>query len=256
VVRASLVLASSLLALAATLSGQQTPPAAPAAPAYDRAPSDPAALGFLTGVVDRRLYSLEAAGATKVSATVHAAWEGRTDAPPPLDFEVACDVASGSVTSRPLAAPADSVKPLLPALYALGHTCFELLPSRANGTFVLAIAQEGELTRIDYKPRSPATSEKSHSEWHKKDGTPVRRKFETLTAQGTVAIQEVVPEFTEADGRLLLKEMKAADPKVHLSMQFEYAKVDGYRVLKRLVQTMDDVKIVLDFKVKVEAAPK
>jgi hypothetical protein len=231
-------------------------PAAQAAPAFDKTPSDPAAIGFVTGVVDKKLYSLEAAGATKLVATVHAAWEGRPDAPPPLDFEVACDYLGGSITSRPLATPAEAVKPLLAPIYALGHTVFAFLPSRAGGSFVLTTAQEDELTRIDYRPRNSASNEKGHSEWHKRDGTPVRRKFESMTAQGTVAVREVVPEYTEADGRLLLKSMRAADPKVRLSLEFEYAKVDGFRVLKRLVQTTDDVRIVLDFKVKIEAAPK
>ena len=255
-----------MLALAglagASPSRQAAPPAAPgqAAPPsqnYDSTASDPAATGFLTGVVDKRLYSIEAAGATKLFATVHAAWDGRADVPPPVDFETACDYAAGSVTSRPTAAVPDAVKPLLPSLYALAHSVFAFNPSRADGSFILSTAQEDELTRIDFKPRSSLSTEKSHSEWYRRDGTPVKRKFETMTATGAVAVREVVPEFTEADGRLLLKSMKAADPKVRLSIDFEYEKVDGgFRALKRLVQTTDDVRVVLDFKVKIEVAQK
>lgn len=247
------------LALAGAPPGRQEAPpaqAAPPAPSYDATASDPAATGFLTGVVDKRLYSVEAGGATKLVATVHAAWDGRPDVPPPIDFEVACDYAAGSVTSRPLAPPPDAVKALLPSLYSLAHTVFAFRPSRSDGSFIVTTAQEGELTRLDYKPRSAVSNDRGRSEWYKADGTPVRRRYESLTASGTVALREVVPEFTEADGRLLFKSMKAADPKVRLALDFEYEKVDGFRVLKRLVQTMDDLHLALDFKVKLEVAPK
>lgn len=246
-----------LLGFAGTPPPQQAAPPAPApTPTYDTTPSDPAATGFLSGVVDRRLYSLEAAGATKIVATIHAAWEGRADVPPPIDFETTCDYATGAVSTRPLAEPSEAAKALLPSLYALGHSVFAFRPSRADGSFIITMTQEGDLTRIDYKPRASNSNEKGHAEWHQKDGTPVRRKFETLSATGATAVREVLPEFTEVDGRLMVKSMKAADPKVRLSMEFEYEKVDGFRALKRLVQTMDDLRIVLDFKVKIEVAPK
>lgn len=247
-----------LLALAGAPPVRQAAPApaAPQAQSYDRTASDPAAIGFLTGVVDKRLYSIEAAGATKLVATVRAAWDGRADVPPPIDFETSCDYAAGSVASRPLEPPPDSLLPLLPSLYALAHSVFAFLPSRADGSFIVTTAQEGELTRIDYKPRSALSTDRGRSDWYKRDGTPVRRKYESLTASGAVAIREVVPELLEADGRLLFKAMKAADPKVRLSIEFEYEKVDGFRVLKRLIQTMDDLHVVLDFKVKIEVAPK
>jgi hypothetical protein len=253
-VRRAPLLLSSLLALAFA-APQDAPPAKPAAE-YDKTPNDPAASGFLSNQVDAKVYSLEAAGAAKLVTTVHAAWDGRPDAPPPFDFEIACDYQTGAVTTRPLANPAESVKPLVGMLYGYGQAVIAMLPSRQAGAYVVNYAKDGELIRLDFKPRNPASNERTHQEWFKKDGTPVRRKVDVNGADGKPLSFEVESDYKEADGRLLLATQKPVDPKVRFAMEFEYEKVDGFRVLKRITQKTEEIRLVIDFKTKVEAASK
>ena len=85
-----------LLALAAAFAPPQDAPAAKPSAEYDKTPSDPAAAGFLTNQVDARVYTLEAAGAGKLVATVHAAFDGRAGRAGPFDFEITCDYLTGA----------------------------------------------------------------------------------------------------------------------------------------------------------------
>jgi hypothetical protein len=91
----------------------------------------------------------------------------------------------------------------------------------------------GELVRLDFKPRAALSGERAHQEWFKKDGTPLRRKVNITGADGKPLALEVESEYKEADGRLLLAAQKPVDSRVRFSMEFEYEKLDGFRVLKR-----------------------
>ena len=254
--RPASLLALPLLALAAAFAPPQDAPGARPSSEYDKTPSDPAAAGFLTNQVDARVYTLEAAGAGKLVTTVHAAFDGRADAPAPFDFEITCDYLTGAVTTRPLANPAEAMKPLVGMLYGYGQAVIAMLPSRQTGAYVVTLANEGELVRLDFKPRAVLSGERAHQEWFKKDGTPVRRKVNLTGVDGKPLVLEVESEYKEADGRLLLAAQKPVDSRVRFSMEFEYEKLDGFRVLKRIVQKTEEIRLVVEFKTKIEAAPK
>jgi len=148
------------------------------------------------------------------------------------------------------------MKPLVGMLYGCGQAVIAMLPSRQTGAYVVTLANEGELVRLDFKPRAVLSGERAHQEWFKKDGTPVRRKVNLTGVDGKPLVLEVESEYKEADGRLLLAAQKPIDSRVRFSMEFEYEKLDGFRVLKRIVQKTEEIRLVVEFKTKIEAAPK
>src|SRR5262249_35008854 len=148
-----------------------------------------------------------------------------------------------------------SVKPLVERLYVYGQAVIAALPSRQAGAYVVTLAHEGEPGRPDFQPRAAAATERRHQGWFKKDGTPGRRKMDIAGADGKSVALEVESEFKEADGRLLLAAQRPVDPKVRFSMEYEYERLDGFRVLKRIVQKTDEIRLVVEFKSKIEAAP-
>jgi len=179
--------------------------------------------------------------------------------PTALDLELACDFSTGVIAARPTKPPAGDQVPIAPFALNAAQNAYSMLPSRAAGGWITTLAQDGELFRIDYKPPvppgAPAATSGHWSEWHKADGTPVRRrvtsshvvgdKVETLT-------QEIVPTFEEKDGKLLLAALKPGDAEGRFSYEFEYVEQGGDYLLKKLVQSNEGWRLTLEFKLTAE----
>jgi len=247
-------------ALTGLLAAQGTPPAAaPARPVPP--PSDAAALGFLRSVVDKRLYSLEAAGAARVRGTAQVTFDvlarGSAVKSTALELQLLCDYATGQTSAVPAAPPTESQSAILPYAVAAAQRGFSWLPSREAELWTATFASDGELLRLDYRP-APGTAGAHASlwtEWHRSDGTPVRRRVSSLRPIGEATepiVQEIVPAFTERKGRLLLTDLKPGDPEGRFSWSFEYEEKDGFLVLKKLVQRNEGWRMTVQFSLAVE----
>ena len=123
----------------------------------------------------------------------------------------------------------------------------------------MTLAQDGELVRLDYKsPQAAGKLGAGWSEWHRSDGTPVRRRVTSFRPAGTPGekaepvTQEIVPHFEEKKGRLHLVKLEPGDADGRFSNTFEYEEREGFFALKRLVQQNEGWRLTLDFKLTVE----
>jgi hypothetical protein len=248
--------------LAAPLPQAQVPPAA-SAPSQSSA----AAIGFLESRVDARIYSLDAAGAARISGTMKATFETIARDPQlkgtSFDLSLVCDLRTGQGGVAPIAPPDEMQKQVLPFVVAAAQNAFSFRPSRAARQWVVDFVQDGDLIRLDYKPAQSADDASSggFSEWHAADGKPVRRKVTSFRPVGAATeklVQEIVPTFVEKDGRLLLTELRPGDPNGRFSWTFTYEQKDGFHVLKKLAQENEAWRLTLDFTLTAEkaAAPR
>lgn len=256
-------LAASILALAPLtaappLRAQGQPPAG-----IDPTASDPVAVGFLTTVVDARVYSLESAGAARMKSRVAAILEvndprAKVESTR-IDLDVAFDYATGAASVTPVAKPAPGQQNVLTWATAAAQNAFSVKPSRMAVQWRVAYQQEGEQVRLDYLPRTTNMIE-SFSEWHKADGTPLKRRMAQRVPKEGVLVtvqQEMVLDYEEVDRKLLLKELKPVEAEgAQFAYRFEYADVDGFHVLKKLVQENVAWRLTLDFDTKVEKPAK
>jgi hypothetical protein len=255
------VLGAGLLAALSISSPEpQTAPPAPARQDAAASEVDAAALGFLTTVVDKRVYSLEGAGAAKLTGTARVRLELLRRDPElrstEFDLALRCDYASGEVAIQPASKPDEIQTRILPVAMSAAQNAFSFLPSRSASPWKVTFAQDVELVRLDYRARqAKAQDGAGFSEWHRADGTPVRRRVRSFRPVGEAAEpieQEVLPSFVERKGRLLLSELKPRDPQSRFSWSFEYEEKDGFFVLKKLVQADEGFRLTLEFTVAVE----
>ncbi len=257
------LLLATLTGLAAAQAAPPTPPSVPQArpDAPSTEPSDPAAIGFLKTTVDHRVYSLESAGARKLTSIVKATFEV-TDRftelkPTTVDLEVMYDFASGATKTGPRVPPSPEQQQILVLASAAAQNAFSPLPSRAARGWKVTFANEGEQVRLDYFPRNTQGVIESYSEWYKLDGTPLRRKVISRTPKDGALVtitQEIALAYDEAKQGLLLKELKPLAVEGQLSYTFEYELRDGLQVLKRLIQQDAGWRLTLDFNTTVERA--
>ena len=244
--------------LAAPLPQTQDPAPAAAAPQ-----SSAAAIGFLESRVDARLYSLDAAGAARISGTMKATFETIARDPQlkatSFDLSLFCDLRTGQAGVAPIAPPDDLQKQVLPFVVAAAQNAFSVRPSRAAKQWVVDFVQDGDLVRLDYKPPRAVDDANAggFSEWYADDGKPVRRRvtsFRPVGAATEKVVQEIVPAFVEKDGRLLLTELRPGDPDGRFSWTFTYEQKEGFHLLKKLVQENETWKLTLDFALTAEKA--
>ncbi len=235
------------------LAAQTAPPAA--------APhSDVASVGFLKSAVDRRLYSLEEAGALRLTGTAHATFEVIVPESPVkpavLDIALSCDYASGNCDVQPIGPLKPEQSAIQPFAVMAAQNAFSRLPSHAAADWVTTLARDGDLVRIDYKlPQTAASNPAGWSEWYKADGTPVRRRVVSFVPNEPALppiTQEIKPSYVESSGRLLLVALKPADSDGRFSYDFEYEEKQGCRLLKRAVVQNVGWKLSLDFQLSVE----
>ncbi len=260
--RAALFFAVVLLPMAA----QQAPPGAPRAPvAQDTEPSDAAAIGFLEAVVDQRVYSLESVGAARLASKIKATFEV-TD---PLEkrpstsveLDLTYDYATGATSCKPTVPPADAQQQQIVVQASVAaQNALSLKPSRSANGWKVHFVQEGDEIRLDYAPRNPAGLVESFSEWHRADGTPLRRKITSrVPSHGvlTTVTQEIAFDYEEIAKRLLLKELKPVDTNgAQFGYRFQYMEKDGLQFLSKLTQENAGWRLTLDFNTKVELATK
>lgn len=256
-----LVLAA-FAAFAAALPAQ-APLAAQGQPAaaFDRTPSDAAAVGFLTSVVDPRVYSLESVGAVKLRSKVTATFEVtdplKKQPPTRVDLDLEFDYATGAARLEPKVAPRPEQAALVEQAKAGAQNAFSLKPSRLLATWRATFHQEGELVRLDYAPRTTGVIE-GFSEWHRLDGTPLKRRTTSYVPRDGVlasVTQEVALDHVEAGKRLLLAELRPIETDGRqFGYRFEYAERDGLQLLRRLVQEGSGWRLTLEFDSVVERA--
>ena len=257
-------LAASILALtplpaAPRLRAQQAQPPA----AVDQTPSDPVAVGFLQTVVDARVYTLEGVGAARMKSRVKALLEvtdprAKVESTR-IDLDVTFDYGTGAASMLPVVKPAPGQENVLAWATAAAQNAFSVKPSRMAGQWRVAYQSEGEQVRLDYLPRVTNMIE-GYSEWHKADGTPLRRRVAQRVPKDGVLVtvhQEVVLDYEEVERRVLLKELKPVEAEgQQFAYRFEYGVVDGFHVLKKLVQENVAWRLTLDFDTKVERPAK
>lgn len=264
--RAASALAFCLALLAPAFARQQPPAGATPAP-IDQTPSDPAATGFLTSVVDARVYSHESIGAARLTAKVKAQFvvTSALDQQQPttqLDFNLDFDYATGAFSLKPVQPGAAAHRDLLMAINNAARNALLLKPSRSADGWKVSLHQDGEQWRLDYLPRSPATGAiESFAEWFKQDGTPLRRRIVSRVPNGAqdfnTVTQEVAFDYEEVGKRLLLKELKPIEQLTgRFGMRMEYAERDGVHLLTRFVQEEAGWRLTLEFDSKLERAAK
>lgn len=266
--RAAFVFASLLFA---PLPPQAPPAGGRPQAALDSEPSDAAAIGFLTTVVDQRVYSLESVGAARLTSKVKATFEV-TDPlskrpSQSLELDVSFDYATGATTCKPSPPPADLNLEQQKQRYEVvvlassaAQNCFSLKPSRSANGWKVKFVQDGEAVRLDYSPRNPAGLVESFSEWLRLDGTPLRRRIVSRVPSNgvlTTATQEIAFDYEEVEKRLLLKELRPIETATaRTGYRFEYLTREGLHCLSKVVQEETGWRLTLDFNTKVELAAK
>ena len=87
--------------------------------------------------------------------------------------------------------------------------------------------------------------------------TPTRRVVVSNRPVGDTVervTQEIALAYTEVDHRLLLTALTPVAAEGEMTYTFEYEVVDGFRVLKKLVQKNTGWTLTLDFTTKVKKA--
>ena len=243
------------------------PQGAPAGASLDRTPSEPAAAGFLA-TVDQRVYSLEAAGAVAMRATIHATLEildkDEKLKPATLDVAVAYDYATGTPTRQIARKPSDDEKLAQQMAFIAADNAFLTKPSRAAIDWRVTFAEEKGAQapgpyRLDFHPRQqPSLVIDHYTEWYRADGTPLHRQtVSNRPNNGALELitQEVVPTYVEKKGKLLLTELAPVAADGALRYTFEYAEQDGFFILKRLVQENTGSRLTLEFTTIVTKPP-
>src|SRR5262249_19130362 len=145
-------------------------------------------------------------------------------------FTVECDYATGSMSSLPVGAVPAELQSSMPVLYSRAFAAFLFQPSRAAANFVVKYAEEGQFIRLDYNPREPAQAAFGHTDWHQRDGTPVKRRIELTDAQGKKTSFDAKLTTIEKEGRLLVTGCSTEETERPFSLTYEYAEADGFRV--------------------------
>lgn len=224
----------------------------------DETPSEPAAIGFLKGFVDKRLYTLEGQGAAEVQGDAVIHFTGPGVRPPEvrahLHHQFAVQGSSIELESpqdnQEAAAVLEFASPYLEAL-------FSSLPSAVDSRYRARLKMEGEIVRLDFSPRSPDEGYREWQAWYQEDGTPLRQRF--VVQRGTeTGVVDVTYEHEEVDGMVLPVLQKSEVPGGNLTISMEYARTSGYRVLRRLVLTAVDreMEIVFEPTVRPERGPR
>ncbi|MSR47951.1 MAG: hypothetical protein EXS13_12970 [Planctomycetes bacterium] len=259
-----LLAVGSILATAAAAPRQAGggAPARGAIATLDDTPSDPTAIGFLQSVVDPRVYSLDSIGTTRLASRIRATFDV-TDplAKQPstsLDLDLDYDYATGALSIKPTLPPSVAQQPIVVHATNAAQNALSQKPSRAAAVWRVTFQQDGDEIRLDYFPRNLAGLIESYSEWHRQDGTPLRRRVKSRVPQDgvlTTVTQEIAFDYEEVDRRLLLKELKPVEAHgSQFSFRFEYAAKDGVNLLKKLVQENQGWRLTLEFESKIERA--
>jgi hypothetical protein len=250
-----------LAAAAQVAPAPQTPAPAPAPAASAEKTTDAAAIGFLKTVVDKRLYSLEGAGAARMTGSIHAKLEivakNADVKPAEIDLAVRCEYATGQAALQPTTPPTPEQAQVAPFAISAAQNAFSFLPSRATKQWAITFAHDDKLVRLDYKLARQDPNAGSWSEWHAADGTPVRRQVSSVRPVNGASepiVQEIKPVFLEKKGLLLLSELKPGDAGGRFSWSFEYEEKDGFQVLKKIVEENEGWRLTLDFKLDVTKA--
>jgi len=246
----------------ATQAGTQAPP-----PGFDTTPSDPAATGFLTAVVDGRVYSHEAAGAVRLTARVRAQFVvtaalQKEQPSTQLEFDLSYEYATGTFSLTPVDSSKTAHHALLMAIQQDARAALLLRPSRSAQGWKVSFHQDGADYRLDYLPRQTGGGMiESFSEWFAPDGTPRRRKVVSRVPNGNKdfnsVTQDVALVYEPAGKRVVLKELKPIEQITgQFSIRMEYAERDGLQLLTRHVKEEAGWRLTLDFDSKVELAAK
>ncbi len=246
----------------AVQAGATTPP-----PGFDTTPSDPAATGFLTAVVDGRVYSHEAAGAVRLTARVRAQFVvtaalQKEQPSTQLEFDLSYDYATGAFALTPVDPTKSAHQALLMAIQQDARAALLLRPSRSAQGWKVSFHQDGADYRLDYLPRQTGSGMiDTFSEWFATDGTPRRRKVVSRVPNGNkdfnTVTQDVALVYEPAGKHVVLKELKPIEQLTgQFSIRMEYAERDGLQLLTRHVKEEAGWRLTLDFDSKVELAAK
>jgi hypothetical protein len=240
------LLAAAFLALAPGRSAAQIPAPAPQGTApTNTAPSDPAALGFLRGTVDRRIANLVDAGVVGFHGRAGVSFAGQ---PAELFFDLSLDIPNRTVN---LAPPKNPAPELLPAIQGLTFKVADIfqvsLPrSDADREYLLELEYDGDEVIVVYRPRVEIAGVPPMRIWYSTDGIP--RRMEMQGPEGKPTVTEF--KFEEVDGKSYLVEARVSQ--MQLVSRYQYAVQRGVRYLERILSELQGQTVQIQYDLELE----
>ena len=229
---------------------EAAPPIQGTVPQRDETPSDPAAIGFLKGVVDQRMYTLTAAGGVSLSGTATVRLTPRENPPVRHVFSVVRNLHTGEgqliVDGQPL-------QPDHPYLVKVAETmllCASTQPSLVAEDYVVTLQREGKEVRLDFRPRIEGLGAR-FSQWFLRDGTWLREQRVVTEEDGVDRLLEVEYVVDEVGGYAVISRQLRTYRGARVTTELEYRERGGYLILHRMVQQTPTERLEIDYDLEV-----
>ncbi len=211
----------------------------------DSTPSDPAAVGFLTGIVDRLVYSPENDGLVEFSALAKVRWIGPPPLPPNIDAPISIDFSKGTTrVNWPNHIQKEYWSALQEQVFALLH--LTMRHSREATQFIATLEHDGKELRVDYKPRSNQFQPRTC--WYREDGLPLRVRQESKNPlTGKVNVVDSEYEYAEIEGRKVRTRRVDKCQGISGEWRYEYAAQNGYLLLCKVSALNSGVGMTIEY---------
>jgi len=202
----------------------------------DSTPSDPAALGFLSGYADERMLNLPAQGVVGVEGVARVLMTSAVGAQTRVTFTLGADFTTGRVMVQAVNPPPDLLPQWAGVAQQAATTLVEAQTplSQLASAYVVTLSREEDLVRLRFRPRDTKNPYRL-SLWFQADGTLERREEQEILAAGEAPVDSVTRlTVEEGDGRTRIVRAEKSLGSLSCTTRYEYEKQGGVLVLKKV----------------------